>query len=45
MPQYGLEYGRVVGISALLLCTDLHARGKGAASGELRPGGHRPGRA
>jgi len=23
MPQYGLEYGRVVGISALLLCTDL----------------------
>jgi hypothetical protein len=23
MPQYGLEYGRVSGISALLLCTDL----------------------
>jgi hypothetical protein len=23
MPQYGLEYGRVVGIAALLLCTDL----------------------
>ncbi len=23
MPQYGLEYGRVAGISALLLCTDL----------------------
>ncbi|UCG49606.1 MAG: hypothetical protein JSU94_07465 [Phycisphaerales bacterium] len=23
MPQYGLEYGRVVGISAMLLCTDL----------------------
>ena len=23
MPQYGLEYGRVVGISALLLCTNL----------------------
>lgn len=23
MPQYGLEYGRVVGLSALLLCTDL----------------------
>ena len=23
MPQYGREYGRVVGISALLLCTDL----------------------
>jgi hypothetical protein len=23
MPQYGLEYGRVVGIVALLLCTDL----------------------
>ncbi len=23
MPQYGLEYGRVVGICALLLCTDL----------------------
>ena len=23
MPQYGLEYGRVVGISALLLCTDI----------------------
>jgi hypothetical protein len=23
MPQYGLEYGRVVGITALLLCTDL----------------------
>ena len=22
MPQYGLEYGRVVGIAALLLCTD-----------------------
>ena len=25
MPQYGLEYGRVAGISALLLCTDLKA--------------------
>lgn len=23
MPQYGLEYGRVSGVSALLLCTDL----------------------
>ena len=23
MPQYGLEYGRVVGLAALLLCTDL----------------------
>ena len=23
MPQYGLEYGRVGGISALLLCTEL----------------------
>jgi hypothetical protein len=23
MPQYGLEYGRVAGISALLLCTDV----------------------
>jgi hypothetical protein len=23
MPQYGLEYGRVVGIAALILCTDL----------------------
>ncbi len=23
MPQYGLEYGRVVGIAALMLCTDL----------------------
>ncbi len=23
MPQYGLEYGRVAGISALMLCTDL----------------------
>ena len=23
MPQYGLEYGRVSGICALLLCTDL----------------------
>ena len=23
MPQYGLEYGRVAGISALLLCTDI----------------------
>jgi len=23
MPQYGLEYGRVVGITALMLCTDL----------------------
>jgi len=23
MPQYGLEYGRVVGISSLLLCTDI----------------------
>ncbi len=23
MPQYGLEYGRVAGITALLLCTDL----------------------
>ncbi len=23
MPQYGLEYGRVAGISALILCTDL----------------------
>ncbi len=28
MPQYGLEYGRVVGISALLLCTDLTAEAK-----------------
>jgi hypothetical protein len=28
MPQYGLEYGRVVGISALLLCTDLKAENK-----------------
>ncbi|MHC4311595.1 MAG: hypothetical protein ACYSW3_03880 [Planctomycetota bacterium] len=37
MPQYGLEYGRVVGISALLLCID-------AAIGELRPGGYRLGR-
>ena len=25
MPQYGLEYGRVAGITALLLCTDLTA--------------------
>lgn len=28
MPQYGLEYGRVAGISALLLCTDLAPRQK-----------------
>jgi hypothetical protein len=28
MPQYGLEYGRVVGISALLLCTDVEPRQK-----------------
>lgn len=28
MPQYGLEYGRVVGISALLLCTDLQPQKK-----------------
>ena len=28
MPQYGLEYGRVVGISALLLCTDLKPQQK-----------------
>lgn len=28
MPQYGLEYGRVVGMSALLLCTDLTPRQK-----------------
>ncbi len=30
MPQYGLEYGRVVGISALLLCTDIKAEEKEA---------------
>ncbi|MGD0539778.1 MAG: hypothetical protein ABSC03_19280 [Verrucomicrobiota bacterium] len=28
MPQYGLEYGRVAGISALLLCTDLKPQQK-----------------
>ena len=28
MPQYGLEYGRVVGISTLLLCTDLKPQQK-----------------
>jgi hypothetical protein len=28
MPQYGLEYGRVAGISALLLCTDLKPSAK-----------------
>jgi hypothetical protein len=28
MPQYGLEYGRVSGISALLLCTDLKPQQK-----------------
>ncbi len=28
MPQYGLEYGRVAGISALLLCTDLRPEQK-----------------
>ena len=28
MPQYGLEYGRVVGISALLLCTDIKPQQK-----------------
>ena len=28
MPQYGLEYGRVVGITALLLCTDLKPEDK-----------------
>jgi hypothetical protein len=28
MPQYGLEYGRVVGICALLLCTDLEPQQK-----------------
>jgi hypothetical protein len=30
MPLYGLEYGRVVGISALLLCTDLKPEQKEA---------------
>ncbi len=30
MPSYGLEYGRVAGISALLLCTDLKAEQKEA---------------
>jgi hypothetical protein len=30
MPQYGLEYGRVAGISALLLCTDLKPEQKEA---------------
>jgi hypothetical protein len=30
MPQYGLEYGRVAGISALLLCTDLKPEPKEA---------------
>lgn len=30
MPQYGLELGRVVGISALLLCTDIGAERKEA---------------
>jgi hypothetical protein len=28
MPQYGLEYGRVVGITTLLLCTDIKPRQK-----------------
>ncbi len=28
MPQYGLEYGRVAGLSALLLCTDLKPEAK-----------------
>jgi hypothetical protein len=28
MPSYGLEYGRVAGISALLLCTDIKAEQK-----------------
>ena len=28
MPQYGLEYGRVAGLSALLLCTDLQPEQK-----------------
>jgi hypothetical protein len=28
MPQYGLEYGRVVGISALLLCSDIDPKRK-----------------
>jgi beta-galactosidase len=28
MPQYGLEYGRVAGISALLLCTGLESQQK-----------------
>ncbi len=28
MPQYGLEYGRVVGVSALLLCTDIEPERK-----------------
>jgi hypothetical protein len=28
MPQYGLEYGRVAGIAALLLCTDLRPEQK-----------------
>ena len=28
MPQYGLEYGRVAGMAALLLCTDLKAEEK-----------------
>ena len=44
MPQYGLEYGRVVGH---LRPAPLHrpqARAEGAAAGQLRPGGHRPGR-
>ena len=42
MPQYGLEYGRVVGLSALLLCTDLKPAGKGTAAHQLCPGGPRP---
>ena len=44
MPQYGLEYGRVAGICRPAALHRPHARAEGAAAGELRAGGHRPGR-
>jgi hypothetical protein len=38
MPQYGLEYGRVAGISALILCTDLGSQSRSdAIGGPIKP--------
>lgn len=38
MPQYGLEYGRVAGITALILCTDLGSPSRSdAIGGPIKP--------